>query len=377
MHRTLSYVEVSGKALAENVVAFRKYLGREIKIAGVVKGNAYGHGQTEVVSVLENLVDLWAVDDLAELINLRKVSKRRVMVLGFVERAALAEAIAFGGEPVIYDSERLGQVERIATERDKKVRVHIKIDALLGRQGLMGVDVEKFIKRLRKTRLVEVASIYSHFADVKDPNKLNHAEKQIEEFERAVKLFSENGYSKVETHLSATSGTLIYEKNRLKNSMIRIGAGIYGLWPSEELKERHGGQIELKSALRWITRVAQVKRVEKGFNIGYGLSYQTKKETRVAVIPQGYSDGFDRGLSNCGTILIRGQRCPVIGRVAMNMFVADVSHLKRVEVEDEVVLIGRQGKEEIGVEEIAKHLGTINYEVTTRISPLLPRILVD
>src|SRR5262249_962720 len=151
--------------------------------------------------------------------------------------------------------------------------------------------------------------------------------------------------------------------------------GAYGLWPSEHLEFFHGKEMTLKPVLSWKTHVAQVKTLPAGRTVGYGLSYMTKKETKIALIPQGYADGLVRSLSNKGEILIGGTRCKLIGRVSMNMCVADVSHLPKVKEGDEVVIIGTQGKNKISAEEIAEWSGTINYEAVTRISPLLPRIL--
>src|SRR3990172_7225754 len=135
-------------------------------------------------------------------------------------------------------------------------------------------------------------------------------------------------------------------------------------------------KFKLKLVLSWKTKVAQVKILPKGHTIGYGLTYKTTKQTKIAIIPQGYADGFDRGLSNNGEVLIKGTRCKILGRISMNMFAVDVSYLPKVKIEDEVVIIGIQGREEITAEEIAKKSDTINYEITTRISSLLPRVVV-
>ena len=170
---------------------------------------------------------------------------------------------------------------------------------------------------------------------------------------------------------------MAYEHAGGTSDLVRPGIGLYGMWPSDDLKERLGKEgLVLKPVLRWVTHIAQVKTLPAGHPVGYGLTFVTSKPTKIAVIPQGYSDGYDRGLSNKGEVLIGGTRCPVLGRVAMNMFVADVSHLESVNREDEVVLLGAQRGERITAEEIAGRLDTINYEITTRISPLLPRIIV-
>jgi alanine racemase len=157
--------------------------------------------------------------------------------------------------------------------------------------------------------------------------------------------------------------------------LVRIGIGLYGMWPSENLKKEHIKKFALKPVMRWVTHVSLVKWLPKDHTIGYGLTYRTSKETKTALVPQGYADGYDRAFSNKGEVLIKGKRCKVLGRVSMNMFVVDVTHLKDVKVEDEVVLLGRQGGEEITAEEMGDLIGTINYEITTRVSTLLARII--
>ncbi len=148
------------------------------------------------------------------------------------------------------------------------------------------------------------------------------------------------------------------------------------MWPSENLRETYEKKIgELKPVIKWVTHIAQIKEIPKGFPIGYGLTYISSKEMRIAVIPQGYSDGYDRKLSNIGEVIIKENRCKVLGRVAMNMFVVDITNIKNVELEEEVTLLGKTQKLEITAEETAEKISTINYEVTTRISSKLPRVV--
>jgi alanine racemase len=181
--------------------------------------------------------------------------------------------------------------------------------------------------------------------------------------------------------MSASSGIMAWEKNAGKSALVRPGISLYGMWPSNDLKNKFdppagGVNFKLKPVMRWVTHVAQIKTVPEGYSIGYGLTHITKRVTKIAVIPQGYSDGYDRGLSSQGEVLIQGMRCPILGRVAMNMFVVDVTHLDNIEAEEEVVLLGNQKDEQITAEEIAEKLGTINYEITTRVLALLPRIII-
>lgn len=161
--------------------------------------------------------------------------------------------------------------------------------------------------------------------------------------------------------------------------MVRVGIGLYGLWPSELVKKiakRKGKKINLKPVLAWKTKVAQVKSVKKGKTIGYGRTFQVNRNMKIAILPTGYFDGFDRGFSNNGRVLIRGQFVDIVGRVMMNMTIVDVSHINGIRVADEVTLIGKQGEKEISADELAEKIDTINYEITTRINPSISRIIV-
>ena len=156
------------------------------------------------------------------------------------------------------------------------------------------------------------------------------------------------GFTQLETHISATAGAVLGLDSY---THVRIGIGMYGIWPSGSIKKEYSSKIQLKPVVRWLTQIAQVKKIQAGRSIGYGRTFIAENDIVVAVIPQGYSDGYNRLLSNSGVVLIHGTRCPVLGRVAMNMFVVDVSHLENVAREDEVVLLGTQGDEEISAEE--------------------------
>ena len=299
------------------------------------------------------------------------------MVLGYVAKSDLEEAVELGGILVIYDLERAKILDGIGERLGKKIKIHVKIDAALGRQGILVGEAEDFARKLAGMENLEVEAVYAHFANIEDTSDFSHAQKQIDEFQKAVESFKRGGFENIQVHISATSGVLAYEQDKGLSDIVRPGIGLYGMWPSNDLRKKiEASGIIFKPVMRWISHVAQIKTVPEGYSVGYGLTYVTSRETKVAVIPQGYSDGFDRGLSNKGEVLIKGTRCPVLGRVAMNIFVVDVTHLAELETEEEVVLLGCQGHEEITAEEIAEKLETINYEITTRVSALLPRVIV-
>src|SRR3989338_6323500 len=371
----LSYIELSRKNLIHNVKQFRNLIKKGVKIAVVVKGNAYGHGQNEVVKILNPYVDYFQIDDVEELEKLRRVSNKKVLVLGYIQKKDLRRAIKLDCILSVLSLEQLLNISAIAKNLTTVQKIHISVDAYLGREGFLLKDLPKVFVKIKNSKNLRLTGIYAHFANIEDTTDFSHAQKQINEYKKAVRLAEQYGFKNLQTHISATSGILAYEKNIGRHQIVRLGIGAYGMWPSENLRKKYRNKIILKPVLTWKTKIAQIKILPKGNTIGYGLTYKTTKTTKVALIPQGYSDGVDRHLSNKGTVLIRGTKCPILGRVMMNMFVVDVNHLKNVKTEDEVVLLGKQGRGEISAEEIAQKLVTINYEITTRISSLLPRIV--
>lgn len=372
----LSYIKLAKANLIHNFKQFKKFAKAGTRFSVAIKGNAYGHGQNIVAKILEPHVDYFQVDDTEELELLRKVSKKKVLMLGYVGKNDLKKVIKLGCTLAIFSLEQMLTISAIAKSVNTVQEVQIPLDAYLGREGFLLKDLPKLLTEIQKYHFLKLTGIYAHFANIEDTMNFTHAKKQIDEYQKALKVAEEFGFKDLQTHISATSGFLAYEKNKGINKLVRLGIGVYGMWPSENMKLLNKNKINLKPALSWKSSVAQVKILPKGRTIGYGLTYKTKKRTKVAIIPQGYSDGFDRGFSNNGLVLIRGNKCKVLGRVSMNMLVVDVNHIKNVREEDEVVILGSQHKEEIRAEDMAKRIGTINYEITTRISPLLPRVVV-
>lgn len=371
----LSYIELSKKNLIHNIKQFRRIIKRGTKIAGVVKANAYGHGDVEIVKILNPLVDYFQINSVEELEKIRLYTKKPILLLGYVGKHDLVKAMKLGCILSIFDLHHALLVNESARKLGIKQKVHIAIDSHLGREGILPSQADKFISEIKKLKNIKVDGVYAHFANIEDTTNFSHAEKQIKDYQEVASKFKDAGYRNMHTHISATSGVLAYEKWRGFHNIVRIGIGLYGMWPSIDLEKMWQRKIKLMPVMRFVTHVAQVKELEKGESIGYGLSYITDKKTKIAVIPQGYSNGVSRVSSNNGEVLIGGKRCKILGRVAMNMFVVDISDLKNVKPEDEVVILGSQKGDEITAEEIGKKTQTINYEVTTRISPLLPRIV--
>ncbi len=371
----LSYIEISKKNLIHNIKQFRKILNKKTKIIGVIKANAYGHGDKEIVKIINPYVQYFQVNSIEEFERIRKITRKPILIFGYLDEEGINKAVKFGVIISAFDLVHLLKINYIAGLLRKKVKVHISVDSYLGREGFMPDQIKKIIPEIKNMKNIIIDGIYSHFANIEDTANFSHAQKQIDIYHECIKIFKKNGFPNIKTHISATSGILIYEKNKNLHNIVRLGIGLYGMWPSKYLEKSLDSETLLKPVLKWITHIAQVKILPANYSIGYGLTYVTKKETKIAVIPQGYADGFNRALSNNGEVLIKGRKAKILGRVAMNMFVADVSKIKDVRPGDEVIILGKQEKQKITAEDIAKKSDTINYEVTTRISPLLQRII--
>ncbi len=371
----LSYIEISSENLIYNLKQFKRSIKKGTKMAVAIKGNAYGHGQNEIAKIAEPYVDYFFVNSIEELAKLRKVSKKKTFLFGYVARNDLKEAIKLNAILSLFSFLQLEELNDLTSKLKTKIEVHIPIDAYLGREGFHYADLPKLFELLKTAKYIKVTGIYAHFANIEDTNNFTHARKQINIFKKAVDLAKTYGYKNLDTHISATSGLLVYEKNLGLNKIVRIGIGAYGLWPSTHIEYLYKKKMVLKPVLSFKTKIALIKTLPAGSTVGYGLTFMTHKETKVAILPLGYADGLDRRMSNKGEVLIHGERCKILGRISMNMTVVDVNYVKDVKVEDEVVFIGSQGKESISAEEIGETINTINYEIVTKLSPLLPRVI--
>lgn len=369
----LSFIEVSRTALIHNLRALESLRPPGTRTAAVLKANAYGHGVVEIATTLYGEVHAFQVDDIEEAAELDGLHDPEILIYGYVPLSEIENG-AFGeyAQIAVYSAEQIEALARAKRAGKSVPRFSLKIDALLGRQGILPSDVDAFLDLMTAYPELAPTSAYAHYANIEDTTDLTHAVAQDEAFEGAFAKLQAR-WPAIERHISATSGHLT--RPNAQNAVVRLGIGLYGLYPSASLARSHA-HLNLKPVMRWVTHLAQVKTLPDGHPVGYGLTYRTARPTRVGIVPQGYSDGYDRGLSNVGEVLVHGRRCPVIGRVAMNMFAVDLTPAPDARAEDEVVLLGAQGEDRIAAEEIAAKLGTINYEVVARVSPRLPRVVV-
>jgi alanine racemase len=238
-------------------------------------------------------------------------------------------------------------------------------------------DVPDFTRRVKGSHNVVLEGLSTHFANIEDTLNHDYAKLQIERFQFALKCAEGIAGRIPFVHTACTAAALLFQSTHF--TMLRTGIGLYGLWPSRETSisvREMGVPVDFHPVLSWKTRVVQIKRVPEGTYVGYGCSYRTTRKTLLGVLPVGYADGYDRALGNRAHVLVRGRRAAVIGRICMNLCMIDLSDVPGVQLEDEVVLLGSSGDERISAETMGEWAGTINYEIVTRISPLLPRKVV-
>jgi alanine racemase len=376
----MQWVEIDRSALTSNIEQFRSLIGDKINLQAVVKANAYGHGILEVSRItLEAGVDWLGVHSLEEGLLLRQAGiDCPLIVLGYVSSQELEKAVAHTMRLTVYNFDTVRLLAQISRRLKKKVFLHLKVETGTHRQGIREEDVLPLIEEIQKHPNLVIEGLSSHFASIEDTTDHSYPRLQLKRFKSVVKKLEKNKIKIPLKHMACTAATILFPDTYF--DMVRVGIGIYGLWPSKEtylsciLQKRK--PIFLKPVLSWKTRIAQIKKVPRGSFIGYGCTYRTTRQTVLGVLPVGYYDGYSRSLSNFSYVLIKGHRAPLCGRVCMDFIMVDITDIPGVNLEDEVMLLGQDGEEAITADYLADLAGTINYDVVTRINSLIPRIII-
>jgi alanine racemase len=378
----LSWVEIDTAALLANLHAFRRRLGTGVELAHVIKSNAYGHGLELVAREDEasGIVHRLAVSSVDELAQVRDAGVRLpVLVLGYVPLKAWETVVDAEGSPVVFNRESLDALSRAASERGRECRVHLKVETGTHRYGIPEDEVLDYVRLVQSLPGLRLEGLTTHFANIEDTTDHSYATEQLERFNRTLSRVRDAGVEVPVPHTACSAAAILFPEAHFV--LARLGISSYGVWPSKETRVSANhvkdADLDLKPVLAWKTVVAQVKTVPTGAYVGYGCTWRAPVPTRIAVLPVGYADGFDRGLSNVGHVLIGGRRAPIRGRVCMNVTMVDVTHLPEVGLEDEVVLLGQQGEERVKAEDLAGWCGSIPYEILTRIAEHAPRVRVQ
>ena len=358
---------VNLKAIYDNVAQIRKRIGERRDLMAVVKADAYGHGAVQVSrAVIRSGANCLGVSSPEEGKELREAGiDIPILILGLIQPEEAYKSVGLKLEQTICSLELAAALDQESRKASTRINVHVKVDTGMGRIGVLPEDALAFVRRIHRFKNLNFMGIFSHFSSADDADK-TFAMRQLEILNGVVREIEAAGIHIPKKHIANSAAILDLPQSYL--DLVRPGIMIYGLYPSPHVSRR----IELRPAMTLRTKVSYVKSVPGRTPISYGRTFFTQKETRVATLPVGYGDGYSRSLSNQGTVLIKGQRAPLIGRVCMDMCLADVSGIKKVRVGDEVILFG----EELSVDEVAQNMGTINYEVLCGVGKRVPRVYV-
>lgn len=367
----LTYIEVDLDAVAHNAQAIKAHIGPHVHLIAVVKANAYGHGMVEVArTALQHGASWLAVGRVDEGIALRDAGiTAPILVMGYTLPGDIEDAVVRALTLTVADLASVEAVSTLACRLGRIIPVHVKVDTGMGRFGVLPDEVLPFVAEVSALPGAQIEGLYTHFAVAELADK-EYTWHQFRIFQK-VRAELEAARYRIPVYHVANSAAML-DLPEMHLDAVRVGIALYGLSPSGKVATT----VPLRPALSLKSHVARVRTLPAGSSISYGRTYITQRDTPVALIPVGYGDGYHRVLSNRGMVLINGRRAPIVGRICMDQFVVDISRVGPVELNSEVVLIGRQGDECITAEEVATWAETINYEIVTGLSPRVPRLYV-
>ena len=382
----LIWAEIDLEAIATNIRTLRSLTAEGTRFMAVVKADAYGHGAVAVArQALAAGADWLAVARVHEGVALRRAGiGAPILVFGYTPPASAADLLAHDLAATVYDFDTARAYSRVAVTTDRNLRLHLKVDTGMGRLGMMPelrgfsatgkavsgnpVFVADAIAHLPG---IELEGVYTHFAAA-DHADQGFALAQLERFTDFLDHLYYAGLDIPLRHAANSAATISLPDAHL--DMVRCGIAIYGLYPSAAVGS---ARVALTPAMALKCRIVQVKAVEAGFPVSYGMTHVTEAATVIATVAAGYADGLSRRLSNAGEMLVGGRRVPIVGRICMDLTMLDTGGVPEAQVGDEAVIFGAQGEGMITVDEVAARLGTINYEVVTGVAARVPRVYLQ
>jgi len=369
-----AWVEVDLGAIRHNMMQVRKKVGPAVKILTMVKANAYGLGAKQIARVvLENGADRLGVVTLEEGVELRLEGiGAPIMVFGYIDPDYIDVALRYNLTQTVYSLEMARLISEKALEKGRSATIHLKIDTGMGRLGFLpDQKAEEDIVAIFQLPGLNIEGIFSHLADA-DMQEKENSLRQMRIFDEFLARMEMRGIKFAVRHIGASAAVLDMPESYY--DMVRPGIIIYGCYPSGEV--RHD-EVRLMPALSLKANIIHVKKIPAHTPISYGGRWVSQRESIIAVLPVGYADGYSRKLIQDGDVLLRGKRVPIAGTICMDFLMVDVTDIGMPEIGEEAVLIGRQGKEEITLDEIARKVGTISYEISCRLGMRLPRIYLN
>lgn len=367
-----TWAEIDLDVLAANFHMVRERVGADVKIMSVVKANAYGHGAVECSRRLEaEGTDWFGVVLPEEGIKLREagITKPILCMEGFWAGQETS-LLKFNLTPVVYRVDMIEALDRAAKDAGVTMNVHVKIDTGMGRLGVRFDALSDFINSISVFNNIRVDGLMTHFASADDPQFDSFTFEQITRFKMAVSQFREKGFEPTYTDLANSAA--IVGKTASHGNMVRPGGVLYGLW--RDILPPQISPIPFRPVMSLRSRIMLLKKVPAGETLGYGRTFKTSRESLIATVPIGYHDGYMRGLSNRGRVIIRGKFAPVVGRISMDATIIDVTDVGGVRIDDVVTMLGNENSLSITAEDIAQDVGTLSYEFTCGIQERVPRI---
>lgn len=367
-----TWAEINLDNLIHNLHVTRAALGHGVAILPALKADAYGHGAIECARSLERAGAEWFGVALPEEgLKLREAGIATPMLCfgGFWEGQ---EQLLIGGRltPVVFRLDLLDRLDRAAKSAGLRVDYHLKVDTGMGRLGVPFSELDNFLEGSARFENVRLDGLMTHLASAdSDPA---FTENQISAFEKAVEMVRARGHRPTWIHEANSAGAHAYPQSR--GNLVRLGGVLYGLW--RDVTNKSVAPLDWRPVMSLRSRITFLKSVAQGSPLGYGGTFVTKRESRIATLPIGYEDGLRRALSNRGQVIVRGQLVPIVGRVSMDLTLVDVTDIPEAAVGDDVMIIGKQAASQITAEDLAAQIGTISYEVTCGISNRVPRIYV-
>lgn len=369
---TRAWAEINLDNIAHNVREIRRLVGKRTEIMAVVKADAYGHGVLETVNtMIESGVTRLAVSMLDEAIQLRKIGiSVPILVLSHTSPQRADELIKYNITQTVYSNEMASLLSDAAQKRGKKIHIHIKIDTGMSRVGFLpGYSAVKEVIAIQKLPGIIMEGIFTHFATADEKDR-KYTQQQMELFESIINELNRIGILIPIRHVSNSAAIIQYPEYTLE--LVRPGIILYGIYPSDDVDRT---VIDLKPAMMLKAKITMVKWIEKDTAVSYGRKFVSDRPTKIATVPVGYADGFSRLLTGKSRMLVNGQFAPVVGSICMDQCMIDITDIEGdVSVGDEVVILGKQGDNEITADEIARTIGTIPYEIVCIIGKRIPRV---
>ncbi|MCI6499072.1 alanine racemase [Lachnospiraceae bacterium HCP1S3_C3] len=365
------YASVNLDAIYDNMKNIKENTKDGTGMIAVIKTDGYGHGAVPIAKTVDELVWGYAVATSDEGVNLRTNGVTKpVIILGYTHESQYEKIVENDLRPAIFTFEDAKKLSDVACSESKKAKIHIKIDTGMSRIGFHpDKDSVKVISDISRLPGIEIEGIFTHFYASDETDKTS-AYEQYKIFNYIISELEKQGVNIPIKHCSNSAA--IIDMPDVNMDCVRVGIALYGMYPSDEVDKT---KVKLTPAMELKSHIICLKEVEKGVGISYGATYVTSEKTKVATVSVGYGDGYRRSLSNKGYVLIRGQKAPILGRVCMDQFMVDVTHIKDVQRGDVVTLLGKDGDMEITAEELAGMAGeTFNYEIVCDIGKRIPRV---